>query len=354
MNTYLTKMRLLLTQCWNKLQKCSLKSIIISCCIGIIGIALIYALIGTFFSSQNNLKNVLYGEVIGNKGLRYKHGDYIYNPKTGEILVDSISWLHVSYADSIGILAKNGKRAFINLNTGQVLTPLDYDKAWEFNSGRGIMIKNDSIYIFRTDGSLVNPVGFKYNGQYQMLFNRGKLVLKLDNKKVGLLDTAATWILEPNYTYITDEYNHDIYNAKIDEQCIVYNHDLDTILIGNYKKVNVDWSQGIIVTEHNGIQHLFDYNGKLVYEVIFKDIRELTYNTMRTDHNENEIWESTDCYAYTDYNGKEGLMDKNYKVLTPPLFYSINARGKHIFFATFGEWNKQFGTLIDHHGKPIR
>jgi DNA polymerase-3 subunit alpha len=118
--------------------------------------------------------------------------------------------------------------------------------------------------------------------------------------------------------------------------------------------VDIDWSEGIIATEHNGIQHLFDYKGKLVYEVIFQDIRELSYNTMRVDSDGKEIWESTECYAYIDYNNKEGLMDKNYKVLTPPLFHDIKARGKHIFFATFGEYNDKFGTLIDNHGKPIR
>ena len=317
-------------------------------------IAIVYAAIGSFDNSKKLLKNAVYGEEIGNKGLRYKHGDYIYNPKTGDILVDSISWLHVPYGDSIGILAKKGKRAYINLNSGEVITPLEYDKAWQFSSERGVMVKNDSIYIFKTDGELVNPEGFKYNGQYELLYYRGKLSLKIGDKKVGLLDTAAQWILQPVYTYIVNEHQHDLYNTKIDEKCIVYNYDLDTILEGDYKQVDIDWSEGIIATEHNGIQHLFDYKGKLVYEVIFQDIRELSYNTMRVDSDGKEIWESTECYAYIDYNNKEGLMDKNYKVLTPPLFHDIKARGKHIFFATFGEYHDKFGTLIDNHGKPIR
>lgn len=320
----------------------------------IVLIALTYAAIGTFSGSKKHLKNAIYGEEIGSKGLRYKHGDHIYNPKTGDILVDSISWLHTPYGDSIGILAKNGKRAYINLNTGAVITPLEYDKAWEFNSERGVMVKNDSIYIFKADGQPVNPIGFKYRQQYQLIFHQGKLILKMDDNKMGLIDTAATWILEPVYTFIKNEHQHRLYNTKLDEQCIVYNYDLDTILTGQYKEIEVDWSEGIIATEHNGLQHLFDYKGKLIYEVIFKDIRELTYNTKRLDSNGEEIWESTECYAYIDYNNKEGLMDKNYKVLTPPLFYDIKARSKHIFFATFGQYDDEFGTLIDHHGKPIR
>lgn len=339
---------------WSKLFRFTTKQLILIFGVIIVLIAVIYAAIGTFGDSKKHLKNAFYGEEIGTKGLRYKHGDHIYNPKTGDILVDSITWLHTPYSDSIGILAKHGKRAYINLNTGKVITPLAYDKAWEFSSERGIMVKNDSIYIFKKDGQLVNPVGFKYHKQYELLFYKGKLALKVEQNKVGLIDTTATWILQPIYTFIDNNHQHHLYNTKLDEQCIVYNYDLDTVLEGNYKQVEIDWSEGIIATEHNGIQHLFDYKGKLIYEVIFKDIRELTYNTKRIDSNGEEIWESTECYAYIDYNNKEGLMDKNYKVLTPPLFYDIKARSKHIFFATFGKYDDEFGTLIDHHGKPIR
>jgi hypothetical protein len=129
---------------------------------------------------------------------------------------------------------------------------------------------------------------------------------------------------------------------------------MDTVLIGNYKDIQIDWSEGIIATEHNGIQHLFSYEGKIVYEVIYKSIQELSYNTGRKDAQGNEIWEQTNCYVYTDYNNKVGLMDKNYNILTPPLFHNITAQTRHTFFASFGEWSSRFGTLIDEHGKAIR
>lgn len=187
-----------------------------------------------------------------------------------------------------------------------------------------------------------------------MLFHNDKLVVNVDNDKVGLIDTAAQWVLPPLYSMIENEYRHRLYNTRTNDACIIYNHDLDTILIGDYKSVDVDWSEGLIATEHNGIQHLFSYEGKLIYEVIFKSIEELAYNTGRKDAHGNEIWEETNCYVYVDYNNKKGLMDKRYRVLTPPLFYDIEAQTKHTFFASFGEWSNRFGTLIDEHGKPIR
>ena len=216
------------------------------------------------------------------------------------------------------------------------------------------MVKSDTIYIFRRDGSLVNPSGFKYKGQYDLLYHRDKLIVNVDNDKVGLIDTAAQWVLPPVYSMIENEYRHRLYNTRLGDQCIVYDYALDTVLHGAYRSIDVDWSEGLIASEYNGIQHLFSYEGKLIYEVIYKSISELAYNTGRKDAQGNEIWEETNCYVYTDYNGKKGLMDKRYRVLTPPRFCDIEAQTKHTFFASFGKWSNRFGTLIDENGKPIR
>ena len=321
----------------------------------VIFVAIAYCVIGTLCKTQRGaIQQKLYGVEIGEKGLRYKYGDHIYDPKTGKILLDSISWLHISVGDTLGIVAKHDKRAYINLNTARLLTSLDYDKAWVFGSDRGVMVRKDTIYIFRRDGSVVNHHGLRYYGQYELVFYQGKLLLQGDNERFGMLDTAAHWILPPQYTYIDHNYQHKLYSAKIDNQCIIYNYNLDTVLRGNYSRVDVDWSEGIIATEYNGVQHLFDYQGKMVYEIIYKEIRELTYNTRRKDNQGKDIYEETECFIYTDYNNKSGLMDKRYRVLTPPLFNDIKAQSKHIFFATFGDYVNHFGTLIDDHGKPIR
>ena len=343
-----------LSSFFQRFKSLSTKSILFIIASIVVLIATISSLCASFSSTSKHVKDKLYGEEIGNNHLRYKHGDHIYNPETGQILVDSIEWLHVKYGDTIAILAKNNRRAYINLNTAELITPLIYDKAWTFSCHRGVMVKNDTIFIFRRDGSIVNPDGFKYKNQYELLYHADKLVVNVDHDKLGLIDTAAQWVLPPVYSLIENEYQHRLYNTRLDDQCIVYSYDLDTVLLGHYKTIDVDWSEGLIATEHNGIQHLFSYDGKLIYEVIYKAIEPLNYNTQRKDAHGNDIWEETNCYVYVDYNNKKGLMDRRYRILTPPLFYDIKAQTKHTFFASFGEWSNRFGTLIDEHGKPIR
>ncbi len=100
-----------------RLKSLSTKTILLFTSATVVVIATIVALSGTISSASRCVEKKLYGEEIGNNHLRYKHGDHIYNPETGEILLDSIDWLHVNYSDTIAILAKNNRRAFINLNT---------------------------------------------------------------------------------------------------------------------------------------------------------------------------------------------------------------------------------------------
>lgn len=323
-------------------------------CIPLLVIAIGQSVYRSVKTVPKTIEKHLYGEEVGRNGLRYKHGAYIYNPETGKILVDSIEWLHVVYGDTIAILAKNHRRAFINLNNAELITPLDYEKAWQFSCDRGIMSRHDSLFIFRRDGAQVNAQGLVARNQYEYLFYNDHLVLNVDYEHVGLLDTAGNWVLEPVYSKIETSYGHRLYNTRLGEECIVYNYALEPVLRGAYKSVEVDWSEGLIATEHSGIQRLFDYEGKLVYQVIYKRIEELSYNTGRKDDDGQPVFEDTDCYIYVDYNDKRGLMDKHYHVLTPPLFHSIEAQTKHVFFASFGEYSDRFGTLIDDHGKALR
>ncbi len=66
---------------------------IICLCGGVVVIAIVWALCGTFGGKDNNspVTRRLYGEEIGDNGLRYRYGDHIYDPKTGKVLMDSIS-----------------------------------------------------------------------------------------------------------------------------------------------------------------------------------------------------------------------------------------------------------------------
>lgn len=300
------------------------------------------------------LKNKTTGVAIGNSNLRYIYGEYIYNPKTGKKLIENIDWLFESADDTIGILAKDGKRAYINLNTAELITALDYDKAWAFSCNRGVMVRNDSVFIFRRDGSIVNTTGLPYQHEYELLFFNNNLVLHGTPETVGVIDTSAQWVLQPEYKSIEMNYTHELYNTRKQDLWEVLTFDLKPVLTGKYRDVTIDWSEGIIATENNGIEHLFSYEGKMIYEVIYQSIGELTYKTDKKDSDGDPIYAPTNCYVYKAYNGKCGLMNRQYHILTPPQFKDIEAQTAHIFFATFGEYSSRFGTLIDELGKPIR
>ena len=210
-------------------------------CAPVVLSAVVYSLIRSGHSAPKAIQKHLYGEQIGRNGLRYKHGAHIYDPVSGTILVDSIQWLHISPGDSIAILAKQGRRAYINLNTAELLTPLSFDKAWEFACDRGVMSSKDSLYIFRRDGSQVNMQGLPAAGQYEYLYYKNRLVLRTDYEHVGLWGTTCQWVLEPVYSEIETSYGRMLYNTRLGDECIVYDFNLQPVLRGAYKSIDVDW-----------------------------------------------------------------------------------------------------------------
>ena len=303
---------------------------------------------------EKPVKNKLLGNEIGTNGLRYVYHDYIYNPRTGKKLVTDVDWLYISSNDSIGILAKEGKRAYINLNTADLITPLEFDKAWAFACNRGVMTKNDSVYIFRRNGSQVLSEPLPYQQEYELVFYRNQLVIHGSPELVGVIDTTGHWVLPPEYKSVDINYSHQLYNTQKTNLWTVFNFELQPILKGDYREITIDWTEGLIATEYNGIEHLFSYEGKLLYEVIYQSIHEMVYETRKKDKDGGPIYEPINCFVYQAYSGKCGLMNLQYKILTPPLFHDIEPQTKHVFFASFGEYSSRFGTLIDELGRPIR
>jgi len=283
---------------------------------------------------------------IGYNDLRYNSVDhYIFNSTTGEILYENIDWIFED-GDSIGIVAIDDKRAYVNFNNGEALTAFEYDKAWTFSNNRGVMVKAGNVYIFRRDGSLVNSTAIKYANDYSLVYHQNMLIIQNQDGKVGVLDTVAQWILPQEYNSVDINFEHKLFVTRKDDVRSVISYDNKTVLLGYYSNISVLWEDGIIVTELNGIDRLYSYDGKLKYEIVYDYIERLNYL------DENDEYHPTNCYVYRAYNGKCGLMNRQYKILTPPLFYEIDAKTEHIFFAKFSY--NTFGTLIDENGRQLK
>lgn len=296
-----------------------------------------------------------YEEEVGKNGYIYDRSNgWIKEPYTGIKVITDIDWIRLD-GDSICVIAIDDKRAYINLNTCKLITDLVYDKAWVFCNGVGVMTRGDSIYVFDRTGKQINKRAYYYDDEYELLFHDGVMVVHDDKEHVGVIDTKCQWIFPPIYDELEYDVDHKLCSVRKGDKRMVFNNDMDTILCGEWKKVSISYSAGIVVTETNGVERLFDYDGKLLCDVVYSDIETLSYNTGRTDSDDDYIYEECNCLVYSNYSGKKGLMDRDYKILTPPIYSDITAKSRHILFATFSDnWYNEVGTLIDDHGHQIR
>lgn len=188
-------------------------------------------IVGTIQLSSKRIALDKYGTHIGSGNMYYKRDslNFLYDISTGEVKIDSIDWIYVEDFDTLAILAKYNKRAYFNINTGELLTDITGDKAWAFLGDRGVMSKGDSITIYRRDGSVVPSSHIHYRNEVEMTFRGGALIVAGDDSLYGLIDTAAQWILPPENVYIVTDTVRKIHIAKKDSIFNIYDFNITPI-----------------------------------------------------------------------------------------------------------------------------
>lgn len=68
----------------------------------------------------------------------YKNGVRIWNQATKKYTTKKLRWVsgEACEGDSLAVFCdKQGRRGYYNINTGEVVTPAQYKKAWNFSEG---------------------------------------------------------------------------------------------------------------------------------------------------------------------------------------------------------------------------
>ena len=92
----------------------------------------------------------------------YNEGkSYIYDSRTKKKVIKDIDWIAVPEdGDSLIIVAKDGKRGFVNRYTAETVIPFKYDAAWSFTDGVAGVCEGDSVYFINHSGKPIHGKKF--------------------------------------------------------------------------------------------------------------------------------------------------------------------------------------------------
>ena len=262
---------------------------------------------------------------------------YLYNTALGRRTETDIQWIcKSSDGDSLTCYSKNDKRGYFNRFTGEVVIPPQYEKAWIFSEGLACVMEKGMLHFIDHKGRTVFGKKYPYsNCIYDYCFHNGLCVMLGDGNRVGLIDKTGDWVVEPIY-YDMEYDSHGLWKVTDRD----YHYGLldakgQTLLPVEYDDISIDHDDSCIFVRHqNHLEQILDYECHVINPCYFTAVIQVTYLTEAFDEEGEQKVAVANCFIYRNRDWYYGLMDKNGKVLTPPLYTSIYAIGPNRYFCS--------------------
>lgn len=289
----------------------------------------------------------LYDEVYGRKqryienyGNQRLGEDYRYYPmgkgksfikeyQTDKKILTGVDWIARPIdGDSLVVISKDGKRGFFNRYSGEMQIPVKYDAAWCFNDGVAGVCEGDSVYFIDHSGKPIYNRKFKREKGHNYTYH-GNYFVNQVGEKFGPVDRhgndATPAIYEDLFAMANNMWVMK-YNGKMGAI-----NDKGIIIVPNeYAGVEIYPEGGIVVMSADNSKKRLDYDGNVTDGFVYDYTYTMEYYSDDFDKDGNRISKPANVWYYSS-NGHYGLIDKNGKPITVPLYNSIEAFSADLF-----------------------
>lgn len=283
------------------------------------------------FQRRNEHKFYLEGRYDSNLSPDFKYCNngynkgksYIYNSRTKKKVIKGIDWIAVPKdGDSLIIVAKDGKRGFVNRYTAEIAIPFKYDAAWSFTDGVAGVCEGDSVYFIDHTGNPIHGRKFARRRGYNRYVYHGSYAAIPLNGKFGLLDRNGNWVLQPQHDdiYIGAR---NMWYVRDNDKCGVIGTNGQIAIPVEYENALIHPDNGITVVKADHSKSRYDYDGTLLDEFVFDDVYNLAYFTNEFDEGIDQKQPVDDNMLKYSAGNYYGLMTKNGVPVTAPLYINI-------------------------------
>lgn len=285
----------------------------------------------------------------------------IYDKKNDRVMMRNVDWV-VTSDDSLAVFSKNGRRGYINRFTGDVAVPRVFTRAWIFSEGLAAVEKEGKLLFIDHSGNVVidrnlqvgvNPPAYTFKNGYCVMTNP-------DNEKRGLIDKTGNWVLDAEYDYVFN--NEGFWQVEKERRIGLYTADLDSMFPVENSAIYVNDS--IIEVRHadTHIAKRYDLAGNIITDFMIDAISNLKYATTElndgcqsyeNDYIDNQIYGIANCQRYfvdggRYYYGYYGLISRDGKIITPPIYTGIEAISKNLYLC------QPDGVIINDKGEIVK
>lgn len=259
----------------------------------------------------------------------------IYNRNTRRYISPKMRWvsLGVSEGDSLTVYCDmNGKRGFINLNTGNIVIEGRYNHAWNFSEGLAAVYRDNQIGFINTAGEEVIPCQFPTTQhaitRLGYAFHDGYCVVTNSKNECGLINQTGELVVDTIYDCI---WGPSTCGVRIFQDEGKYGiMDIDgTITLPLHHEFIYSYGEHLFAVD-NGVMKRIDKYGN----VLTAFCSEYDFQPMYLPNDYDQEY-PTGYFKYYVY-GRKGVIDSYGKIVIPAIYNEVNQLDAHLFEVQMG------------------
>lgn len=263
----------------------------------------------------------------------------VWSKKEARYTTGKLRWVSgTPERDSLTVFCdKDGKRGYLNVNTGEIVIPAQYSKAWQFSEGLGAVLgANNKIGFIDSDNHLVISYEIPYVKGFDYIFKDGSCVVKswdIDCWRYAVYGKDGYQILTWAYTLIDDPDENGYRVVANEDGAWLYDRYFNKVLPDCYDDVELARGRDGVYVTKNHVKQFLDFDGTVIEPFVIDNTYRLQYMTKYNDEgaDEYELVPETIVYQVNDW---EGLMDaRTGKVLTPAIYWRFEMASKDLIRA---------------------
>lgn len=283
----------------------------------------------------------------------------VRNKRTRRYTTPKLLWVSgIPERDSLTVYCSKDKRGFLDVNTGEIVIPAQYSRAWQFSEGLGAVLgENDKVGFIDRENRLVIPCEIPYEKGLDYIFKDGyckvaRWDVKAESYIYAVYDRTGGLALPWGSTYVSEP-NTDGYRiVRNDDGERLYSRDFRPVFPDVYDDVSFSSEGGGVYLTKNHVKQLVDYTGKVIEPFVIDGTHPLKYIVKYNDDGADEYELVPDIAVYL-VNSWEGLLDlRTGKAITPAKYWVIGMASKDLVEARLGYGNESViltkrGTIIE-------
>lgn len=277
-----------------------------------------------------------------------KHEYRIYNYSEKKITAKALNRVVKPVeGDSLTVFFRQGLRGYLNANTGRVVIPEQYRRAWVFSEGLAAVVnESGKIGFINKDNEVVLPFVYPYNRKISIdyLFHGGLCAMENEQGMCGLIDATGCWAVEPVYDYICSPMHGKYRIVQQNGKYGLLDDKLNLLFPVVYDDIEFagQESDGVFLAK-DGVKQQLDFDGTVIQPFVVDGVGNIyclqpVEPVVLTNGNGSSILK-TEAMMLTDYmiywvDNRCGVMHhETGKVIIPALYSDIEMASPTLFEA---------------------